>query len=358
MEVRNEKIRKELIRFTETTQWNRSASEREQVVHIYEILKDRFIDVSQNDLARFFGIDRSTIRYHLKQGIDMINPCERPIGRPKILSEEEIEAMKNIITECYQLKYPATYRNVADFIKDTFNKTIKMDTIRHIIASIEDLHVATGIPMENEHVFCDPQKIDEYFDWLEDALGFGIPPEFIFNIDESGYQEWVDAKNLQCIVPSSYNKNRIKMPRDKTTKRVTMLGGICAYGSTLKPMIVLTRNSIEKELLDNEYTEDKLIYGRSKTGFMNQKLFIEWTTRSFVPEMKMKHSLYSYDGPILLIMDGFSVHDCDQFREILEEKNICSPIFAQHNSEQNSRNTKRKINRLIVFAMNSPLKKL
>lgn len=124
------------------------------------------------------------------------------------------------------------------------------------------------------------------------------------------------------------------LPRSRTTKRATMLGGICADGSTIRPLIVLIRDTIELELLNNGYTPDKVMYGRSDSGFINTELFIRWAKESFTPEMRGKRIRYAYNGPILLLMDGFGIHDCDEFREILEEENIHPILFAPHSSDQ------------------------
>ena len=318
----------------DTEQWNRSKSEREQVLFALTSCKENGYPVSQYELARFFGIERSTVQYHIERSFNTFENIPRPFGRPSLLEDQEKAQLIAWISDTFNNRYPATYQTIREFIDDRFGKQISLDTIRHIVHQAEELKVVTGVPMENERVFCNPQRIDKYFEELESALEFGIPPQFIINIDESGYQDWVDSRNVQCIVPAHYAKEIVKMPRDRTSKRATMLAGICADGSTIRPMVVITRETIEKELLDLGYICDKVIYGRSETGFMNQELFLSWTRTSFIPEMKEKRARYSYDGPILLIMDGYGVHDCDQFREILSEENIHPILFAPHSSDQ------------------------
>ena len=130
--------------------------------------------------------------------------------------------------------------------------------------------------MENERVFCQPEKIEKYFNELEETLRLGIQPEFIFNIDESCFHEWVDSRRLQCNVPSSHEKSAVKMPRKRSIKSSTILDGICADGFTISPIVIITRDSIEKELLCLGYTPDKVVYGKSDTDCMNQKLFMMW----------------------------------------------------------------------------------
>ena len=78
------------------------------------------------------------------------------------------------VFDSHKMKYPATYQKIHDFIDDRFGKDLCLDTIRHIIASIDELKVVTGIPMENERIFCSPEKIDQYFCKLEEALNCNL----------------------------------------------------------------------------------------------------------------------------------------------------------------------------------------
>lgn len=335
MSVQRESLQSILLSIIETNRWSRATSEREQVIYTLQFCRDAGVNISQYELASFFGIERFTIQYHIKQGIDEIDPsiCLR-IGRPPILNEDEKRILIEHINYLYLNKYPATYQQIYEFCSDKFKKEIKLDTIRHIISNCNEVKVVTGIPMENDRALCDESKIDQYFSELEEALCFGIPPEFIVNIDETGFQEFVDSTNLQCIVPLMHNGSTVMLPRSRTTKRATLLAGICADGSTIKPLMVLIRDTIEQELLNNGYTPNVVMYGRSDTGFINSNLFIRWAKESFVPEMRERRMRYSYDGPILLLMDGFGIHDCDEFREILEAEEIYPLLFAPHSSDQ------------------------
>lgn len=334
MMVKDEELRSFLNGLVDTPQWNKAQSEREQVLFVRYSCQENGFNVSQYELARFFGTERSNIQYHINHPFSSFENIPRPVGRPSILSEDEKIHLIHWIKDSFVQKYPATYQKIQEFIEDRFGKKINIDTVRHMISVIDDLKIVRGIPMENDRVFCDPQKIDNYFQELEEALMFGIPPEFIINIDESGFQEYVDAREVQCIVPAHYQKETVRVPRERNSKRSTMLCGICADGSTIKPMVVLARETMEQELLDNGYTPDKVIYGRSDSGFMNTNLFMKWAKESFVPEMRAKRAWHGYDGSILLIMDGFGVHDCDQFHELMEEENIHPLLLAPHSSDQ------------------------
>lgn len=99
-------------------------------------------------------------------------------------------------------------------------------------------------------------------------------------------------------------------------------------------MIVLQRETIEKELLLRGYTPDKVRLCRSETGFVNSTLFLEWGKRSFFPEMRQRRAQLDYDGPILLIMDGFGCHQTDEFLELAEGENIACRFLPPHTSDQ------------------------
>ena len=137
-----------------------------------------------------------------------------------------------------------------------------------------------------------------------------------------------------CIVPSEYVGNEISIPINRDTKRSTLLAGIYADGSRVKGMIALTRNTIEKELYDFGYTPDKILFGYSESGYLNTHLFMRWAKESFVPEIAQRRYYFNYDGPALLILDGFGVHLCDEFDELCQENNIFIQLLPAHTSDQ------------------------
>ena len=87
MNMNNVEAQRILSSIVDTSQWNRAESEREHVIIEARACEQEGIEVSQYNLARFFGIERSTVQFHIKQGIDLVNP--RPVGRPSSLDEFE-----------------------------------------------------------------------------------------------------------------------------------------------------------------------------------------------------------------------------------------------------------------------------
>jgi hypothetical protein len=75
-----------------------------------------------------------------------------------------------------------------------------------------------------------------------------VPTTFIFNADESGFQEFVDASEMHAMFPVSYPHNSIEIPADLSVKR-SMLTPVRADGSYLKPMIISRREMYEIDFL-------------------------------------------------------------------------------------------------------------
>lgn len=154
MEIKRWEVQKHLCALVETQRWNSAKSEREQVLYALESCKDHGLNISQYEIARFFGIERSTVQYHIQQGIDPFDPGTRKIKSHAILTDDEKGTLINWIYSTYEQNFPATYQMIKDFIKEKFEKDIILDTIRHIVYTTNELKVVKGIPMENDRIFC------------------------------------------------------------------------------------------------------------------------------------------------------------------------------------------------------------
>ena len=65
---------------------------------------------------------------------------------------------------------------------------------------------------------------------------------------------------------------------------------------------------------------------------MNTQLFIEWGRHTPLLEMRLRRLDHHYDGPILLLVDGFGCHDSDEFTSMCEAEGIV--FLPPHTSDQ------------------------
>ena len=93
----------------------------------------------------------------------------------------------------------------------------------------------------------------------------------MFNLDESGFQRYVDARDQVVIVEKARQQQFFGVNRAE--KRATFLATVSADGGTIKPLIILPRSTIETELLLAGYTMDRVVLAHSESGFIRGSLY-------------------------------------------------------------------------------------
>ena len=329
-------LRRFFIGCIERREFQEARSEREQV-HLCarwsEACESR---PSMRQLAEFFQISKSTVAYHLGRPFDVFEGCSASrVGRPGLLSGEQMTELEHFVRHRFDLRLPVSYEDVRDFLQSRWGLVMNIGSLRQIVARYEALKTVDGKPLEDSRLFSSQEQIDAYFHELEEVVQIGnIPAAFVCNVDESGFDQFVDARRSTGIVPTTYALNSVPVPVTRAEKRATMIGAICADGTALRPMIILQRETVEMELLLRGYTTEKVYLARSDTGFVNSKLFLEWGRTTFFPEFQRRRREFSYDGPGLLIMDGFGCHQTDEFLELALEANIICKFIPPHTSDQ------------------------
>ena len=297
---------------------------QEQIDAVYDILRDQ--NVSFSKIGKCFNVNKGTIANHQKRRLNG-RGC---IGSPTILTYEEAQSLNEYIVQKYFERSPCTYIEAIRYVSDNFQKIIEYDTMRHIISNSHHLKSVTGIPMEVNRIECSEIEIDKHFETVEKLLEY-VPAQFYYNADESGFQSWSDARKIKVIVPIEHNSNEISIPINRNEKRASLLGCICADGTTLPPCIVTPRVTIEEELLKNGYNKQKYYYAHNISGFMNSQIFTDWFADVFIPHVTAKRRYYRYEEEIVLQIDGFTGHQGDEFLELCTEWDIY-PLFEPPNS--------------------------
>jgi hypothetical protein len=62
------------------------------------------------------------------------------------------------------------------------------------------------------------EAVQDYFGRLAQEIE-NVPTTFIFNEDESIFQEFMDAGEMRAMVPASYPRHSIEIPADRSVKR-------------------------------------------------------------------------------------------------------------------------------------------
>ena len=289
---------------------------QEQIELVYNLLKP--VNIGPTKIANLFGVTRGTIANHILR----FNKKQLSPGRPVVLNESEIDMLVGYIYESFARNKPRNYIQLQDFIYDKIGKSIKMNTIYHIISKNPKIKTVTGIPMEKVRAESTLESIIDYYDRLKCALQYDIPTHFFFNMDESGIQEFVDKREMQLLVPSSYPDDSKVYSVNRGSKRSTLIGCICLDGSALKPCIISPSKTIETELITCGYNEENVLIISQESGFVNKEAFNFWADEILFPEIRKRRILYNYWGEAILTMDGCKAHFSDHFLDQCSYENV------------------------------------
>jgi hypothetical protein len=81
-----------------------------------------------------------------------------------------------------------------------------------------------------------------------------------------------DARPETVVVPADSPLNHIYIPADGSIKRSTLVAAIAADGTGLKPLIIVPRLTIERELFFWGYELTKVIFEYEEHGFITIQL--------------------------------------------------------------------------------------
>jgi hypothetical protein len=313
---------------TAKPEWIEAESYRQQV-HVAIVDLCHKGHCPQTEVARLFGKNRGTIQRTFEKSLE--DP--RSIGRPTLLDDSKRERLFAFVRERFASAHPATYEDLLDFCDDKLEVNLLPNTLRHIVLDSKEVRVITGVPMEKERVACDPAEVDRFYEAITRAIA-NTPASLVFNCDEAGFQEWADKREVSVIVPNFYKGEKIEMPIDRSTKRCSLLGCICADGSTLKPLMIVARKTSEIELYEIGYTPDRVTLKFQESGFMNTSLFEQWMMDEFLPSVRTRRARLGYTGPAFLILDGMSAHDSDWFFLACDDAGVVPIFLPPHSSDQ------------------------
>jgi hypothetical protein len=225
------------------------------------------------------------------------------------------------------------YDDVHNWLQTEHGISLLPNTLVKLINSNASLKVVKGIPMEQERVDFDAEEVQMYFEKLTNDIT-DVPSSLIINIDECGYQEWVDGQKENVIVPIEYRGETVEIPKNRAQRRSTMVASITADGGTLKPMIIVSRKTIETEVYETGYTPNDSIIVFQENGFINSELFLKWTNEVLIPYVNQERERLRYSGPAFLLLDGCSTHISDHFLDLCFDCGIELEMLPPHTSDQ------------------------
>ena len=251
--------------------------------------------------------------------------------RPYILDDAEVELVKQLIYNSGD-DY-LTIEDISIYISLNMNKYPSRSTIKRIIKErIQGFKIAQVKPIDEDRHDVTYESIKEYYRILEEEAR-GVPVGFIFNLDESGQNQYVDAPYIFVVVPE--DEEITTYPVSRATKRITLMHCISTDGTSCDPMIIVPRLTIDNEVYD-EITSGSVLFRSQSKGYCTHELFSDWMKLKFLPYLAAKRKDYNYRGKAIIIMDGFKGHEksLDTLEHMLTEFNVQIIMIPPHSSDQ------------------------
>lgn len=278
--------------------------------------------LSDNALSILFDAPRHSMR---KDSIAKENPSN-PIGRPSINIDDQVNEAVTIIGELIKARRAPRLQLIATILAERGYR-VNYHLLRKRLmedSRFEQVEIKT---MDIKRLEADKAEIK----WFYDKLGqlHNIPAEFVANADEGGYNDWVDQmKGKAFVLRGMSNVFGVK----RSSKRSTLMGCVFLDGSFLKLYYIISRKTVDTEMLNTGLTSNYIDIERSATGFINSELFEHWFKNVFVKEIQERRKKFNYYGYAVLLIDGCSSHLTTSIEAISVQNKIIIGIIPAHSS--------------------------
>jgi hypothetical protein len=305
---------------------------REQVAAACKILRapDRERRLTFADIGKFLGgVSGAVIDQQLRKAHD---PRQAP-GRPHTFTPEIERWIETVVTERYEARNAVSYPELLDLLQYRHATVVSSDTLRHRIRSMPSVRSVLGIPTEAERVAVGSEIVTEWYRALATKIE-GVPRAFIYNVDETGCSDYADKREIRVLVPACCDATSVPVPIDRHAKRSTLTACIGADGFRMRPFVIVSRATAEKDLAYYGYDHHNVALASQENAFMTSSLFELWGETVFFPAVEERRRHFCYGGKAVLLLDGLGAHHTDRFLQTCSERNIEVVTLVPHSSDQ------------------------
>jgi hypothetical protein len=286
-----------------------------------------------SQLAREFECDPQRLRRRLKGGASKKNRQ----GGNKKLSDAQEGAVKKYLLDMQAMgaSMPLTQIEMAanHFLEKQHEATkvdapgsttaseapvVSSNWARRYVKRNPDLTTVVQKPLSTARAWAQrPEVVAEYFNNLRSTIEkYGITPENIWNMDETGFRVGIGGPRKVVVSASSRGKNHY-LASESERETVTLTECINGAGSSIPPMITFKCDNILAKFCRNDLPAGTL-FNTSESGYVSDIIQLHWA------EHFHKRSLNHRRGGVwrLLLVDGHGSHATVQFIEYMQQHQI------------------------------------
>ena len=305
---------------------------RDQVGCLCKYLRKGEVNISYERIGKLFNESKHTIWDQYNNFI----AGDRPDGRPTSLTENEQQDVCQYIMSLHSHTNPVypTYSDISFYITNKFNKIILDDTLRHIIKNKFGhlFKIIEAKAQEEGRFYVCPLDIEGNVNQLSQAI-YGVPPDFVFNLDEVGCHDFADAHDKYVIAPINYSERTTNYPITRQGKRCSAIVCISLNGLACPPQITVPRVTIDSEIF-RYIPANSFQISTSNSGFVNTETFSYWLKSTFLPYLHDLRRKTGYYGKSVLLLNGYLSHKNSIAEIDLTRENLHIHYLVPHSSNQ------------------------
>ena len=314
-------------------------TEREQIKMCFDVLcygQMEGCNFTHTEIANKFQISRQAA----EQLYAKATTTQKAPHRPPLFNTTQTDSLKSFITNTLKIQNYMYIEEIIEFILVKFGITIKPDSLRHILKSkLPDVgKYAIAKPIEDTRFLVNQSAIINYYNKLGQILPL-IDYRYCFNIDETGEQEFTDARKMKVLVSADHPSKEAFIPIKRGPKRYTIVHCISSGGESMPLYFIIPRKTFPNDIYKFINPETVLIRSQSK-GFMNEYLFDDYFQNHFLKHLEAMRRRDNYTGSALLLMDNLLAHkkavglSADENYVFLPNHNLHVLFLVAHSSDQ------------------------
>lgn len=280
--------------------------------------------MSQRQASAHFKICRSTIKNKLKCKFQ-----NKP-GHPNIFNVEEELSFASHIDKLCEYGFPVDDLDLRFVVKTYLTrqgKSIEMfrnnlpgrDWVKSFLKRHPQLTVRFAANIKRVRASINEQIVSEYIDNIDKLLK-DVPPENIYNFDETNMTDDPGRKKVICRRGSKYPERIMNSTKSSTT----VMFCANAAGQAVPPYIIYKAEHLWSTWTENGPPGSR--YNRTKHGWMDLATFEEWFSSHMLPILKKQ------EGTKIMIGDNLTSHLSLNVVRLCEENNICFVCLPPNSS--------------------------
>ena len=295
---------------------------RQQVIFAKDFVEgddDVLQAVPNTEFAKFFDVPHSQ---SIRSVLNARHTGATYVGRPSALSDRDYSRIAKWVKIAAMRSRPLTLGDVVHEVFVRLGKRVTKNGLRIALKRRSIVRFVEATPIQACRLNLDDEEVKQFMEDTEELLR-DVPASFVFNMDETGINEYQNAKKKQVVVHNRFVGNKTHYPVARDTKHATVVACIAADGTAVQPLVIVTHRTVREALLRRCWTPDKVHFAHSERGFITHDLFIEWLRTTFIPNVEERRRRIGNAGQrAYLLMDNCSSHRSDDIVELCEENNV------------------------------------